>query len=521
MTNKDYNIDNYSENELFELFSIDSNDTDVENLEKIDEFMKNLIHKKKDKSMHDFLQNAGSKILSGYLLRASSYSIRDLMSLFQKKNQIIHLENIKQYASYVIDAKEGYVKLYLEKVFQILTEKISQKEFEIAREHENEFIEQFVYLDTRFRNNLSQSANNSIFAIPETKQVVSMSLHNIDVPLTWKIFDDNKQNNFFYVGTKQVQQKLCDFKHSPTKHYEGYTKVSFVDEDLNTLDGSTLNNVVVNLLNNKTSNTITFVYDTKSNKLQIMSTTEEMHIVFHDSFSDTFSKVNMNHTLGWKLGFRQSEFTITTNPTRAEAHIYMYPNSLYLHIDDFITNSSEAPIILPLPKYNTTNNDLTYCLQKYIQTKNINDDNIEEITKFIKANKHLHHESDVLQKHIQSSFKSTLKTSDIKLLLDEIQNSIQNKNIQRIKNAFAVIDLRGSPVDSIQQGKYISEYHEDFEYKKSYSGPSSISKIKISIYDEQGDLVDFQGSDFKLQLKLVKHSQSKFASLHKIIDSDL
>ena len=90
-----------------------------------------------------------------------------------------------------------------------------------------------------------------------------------------------------------------------------------------------------------------------------------------------------------------------------------------------------------------------------------------------------------------------------------LQKYIQSENIQRIREPFAVIDLRGSPVDSILEKKYLSEYHEDFEFKKSYPGPSSISKLKISIYDEQGELIDFQGSDFKLQLKLVKRRQPK------------
>lgn len=468
MTKKDYNVDNYSESELFQLFSIDSKDTVMENLENVDQFMKEFMKKNKDENIREFLQNAGSKILSIYISQAKSSSIRELVSLFQQNNETILLENIKQHASYVIDTKEGYVKLYLENVFQILSEKIAQRQYEMIHENENEFIEQFVYLDTRFRSNLLQSSNDSIFDLPETKEVVSLGLHNIEVPLTWKIFDDEKQNNFFLIGTK-VDERLCGYKCS-TKNYDNYVKFTISDQDLGVSGEPLLTQRIIETRNNSITD-LSFNYriqlQNKINKLQIVNkmSNNKLHIVFHDSFSDKFSKVNMNQTLGWKLGFRVSEVVLSEDPQstftfeadvpkniiNAETYVNIYPNSLYLQVDDFVTHSSEAPVILPTPKYTMTNNDLTYCLQKYIQSE----------------------------------------------------------NIQRIREPFAVIDLRGSPVDSILEKKYLSEYHEDFEFKKSYPGPSSISKLKISIYDEQGELIDFQGSDFKLQLKLVKRRQPK------------
>ena len=536
MTKKDYNVDNYSESELFQLFGIDSKDTAIENLEKIDQFMKDFMTKNKEDNIHEFLQNAGSKILSNYISQAKSSSIRELVSLFQQNNQTILLENIKQHASYVIDTKEGYVKLYLENVFQILSEKIAQRQYEMTHENENEFIEQFVYLDTRFRSNLLQSSNNSIFDIPETKEVVSLGLHNIEVPLTWKVFDDEKQNNFFLVSGSIPQEQLtCDYRCNP-RSYDDYDKFIIYDEDFGDSSENTIAEMIKTKLNDKPiqnsdGDKITFNIDMSQNKLRIdPSGTSIVHIVFHDPFSERFSKVNMNQTLGWKLGFRKPEIEIPyieEDPKKgiAETYVNIYPNSLYLQVDDFVTHSSEAPVILPTPKYTMTNHDLTYCLQKYIQSEEIQSIVIESIqskesinvylTKildFVKNKKtiNINHDNAVLKKEIENLLKSETKKPEIvNMLLDEVQQSIQNKNIQRIREPFAVIDLRGSPFDSIVAGKYLSEYHEDFEFKKSYAGPSSISKMKISIYDEQGELLDFQGCDFKLQMKLVKRRQPK------------
>jgi hypothetical protein len=520
MTKIDYNIDNYSESELFKLFGVDSNYTAIENLEKVDQFMKDFIKRKKDENIQDFLQVAASKILSIYVTQANSSSIRELTTLFQQNNQTIFLENIKQHASYVIHTKEGYVKLYLEKVFQILTEKISQRQYEIVHKTEAEFTEQFVYLDTRFRNNLSQSSNNSIFDIPETKQVVSLGLHNIEVPLTWKIFDETRQNNFILIGTKNDKQ-LCGYKCKPV-NYDKYDKISINDDNLNDSSGSALLDIIIRelKLNSNGKHKLDLSYNNYNNRVQIMNSSDKkIHIVFHDSFSEKFSKVNMNQTLGWKLGFRVSDVVLSTNSDSlesqisAQTYVNMYSNSLYLQVDDFVTHSSEAPVILPVPKYTMKNSDLTYCLQKKINT--LSGEDLTNVVEFIEDNKDTSHDNPVFQKKIQNLLQTIGKTPDVaKLLLDDIQTSIQNKNIQRIREPFAVIDLRGSPIDSIQSGKYLSEYHEDFMFKKSYVGPTSISKIKINIYDEQGELIDFQGCDFKLQMKLVKRRQPKSAKIN-------
>ena len=515
MNNKDYNLDNYTNDELFEIFELDKRKDSMTNLKTLDTFMKKFLSKSSDENMREFMQNAGKKVIKIYLTNLQDLNIQEMLSIFNISSPVSNVMNMEYEAMQYIEKNEGYVRIYLENVLNKLVEKLAIPEKYISGKAE--IVEQSLYLDSRFRDNLLSPSNGTLFHLPEIKHVVSLQLNYIEVPLCWKLFDDSKQNNFFLIDISSNEIPDTDSLSN-----KSYNTIKIDDDVFNNLVDPDPNQdkLIVEVMRKTLQTKINEYSDLsgvlflkkKGNKLHFdCSGTKYIHIVFHDVLSPTFSKISMNQTLGWKLGFRKTDTQLHGSDISscfADAYVSLHTRSLFLQLDDYTSGSSEHPVVLPITTHQDRHNHtFRDSLKKLVDDKGSD----LKIKQFLKTNDtyildHIHVQTN---KKMYTMLMRNDQYSDAgDLVLADMQQYTQNYKSFHLhhKDTFAVIDLHKTPIDSILAGQTLTEYYDENDFTKLYADVT-LSKIRLSILDEQGEMVDFQGEDFKLQLKLKKYVQ--------------
>ena len=125
MKNKDYNIENYTNDELFEIFALDKKKDSLTNLKTLDVFMKNFLTTSNDEDMREFMQNAGQKVIKLYLTKLQDLNSHEMLSIFRMSSPVSNVMNKEYEAKQYIEKQEGYVRIYLENVLVALTDKLT------------------------------------------------------------------------------------------------------------------------------------------------------------------------------------------------------------------------------------------------------------------------------------------------------------------------------------------------------------------------------------------------------------
>lgn len=537
-------IDKYSDSELLSLFNIDSHESNsLQTLRKIDEFMKSFLQSTTNAQIKTFMEDAGKRILYSYILLLEDVQIDSLLSIFSITEPITNVYQVKQITLQVIEQEEGFVKLYLENAMNIMLHKLTNMMASSENGLNVEFIEQFVYLDTRFRNNLKLPANATIFDLPNIKQITSICLHHIEIPLSWKVFDHDNQNNYFFIGIR-TKVDVCGYNYNVPNYLDPnkYIKIEFNDNEFwSATSSNNVLNVIIDKINTNVKNIFSSYYfdcrneynkihfslikrliDYTSSTKLFETTNTSIHIVFHDPKSNEFSKVNSNHTLGWKLGFRMDEIYLDSGNSEVTATTFysFFKHTLFLQLDDFTNGSAEPPILFP-DILSTTNTE-NFVFNKYILSKvdHFSNNSVEQqIQHVINTN-----DNDYLQNTLYKQSHNVKRNVDLseitnkstQIIMDDLHNSLYNRNIHNhsyIQQPFGIIPIEHSPLESIQSGQVITESRNEMEFKKVYIEPVTLSKLKITIVDEQGTPVDFQGEDFRIQLRIKKRIQTRSVSL--------
>ena len=539
-------IERYSDAELFSLFDIHYSETKsnpIQTLRKIDEFMKSFLQSTTNTQMKTFIEDAGKRILYSYILLLEDLDMNTLFSIFSITESVSDVYYAKQKAMQIIQEEEGFVKLYLENAMNIMIHKVNTMLTSPDDTSLAESSEQFIYLDTMFRKNLNVPANGTIFDLPAIKQTYSIGLYHIEIPLSWKVFDHEKQNNYFFIGVR-TKLDVCGYNYDIPNYVDSnkYIKIEFVDNEFwDATTNESMLNVITDKINTTTKhqfssyfldcrteynkiqfNIITKLIDSTSSTTLFDTRNSSIHVVFHDPKSNEFSNVNRNHTMGWKLGFRVDDLYLDSeNPKATATTFYSFlKHSLFLQLDDFTNGSSESPVILPdIPNIPNTENTIVskYILSKMNELKN---ETIEkQIQNVIDTNNNDHLKNNLYtQVH---NVKRNVDLSEIsnqstQIIMDNIHNSLYNRNIHDhsyIQEPFGVIPIEQSPLKSLQTGQIIIESRNELEFKKVYTEPITLSKLKITLVDEQGMPIDFQGEDFRVQLRIKKRIHTKSVSL--------
>jgi hypothetical protein len=539
-------IEKYSDAELFSLFDIDyrqSKSNPIQTLRKIDDFMKSFLQSTKNTQMKTFMEDAGKRILYSYILLLEDSELNVLFSIFSITESVYNAYDAKQKATQMIQQEEGFVKLYLENAMNIMIHKVKSILTSSNNTSDVKSIEQFMYLDTRFRKNLNLPANGTVFDLPDLKLTHFIGLHHIEIPLSWKVFDHEKQNNYFFIGVR-TKLDLCGYNYDIPNYIDStkYIKIEFNDIDFwDATTNDSMLNVITEKINKNTKhqfssyfldcrneynkiqfNIIVRLIDSTSHATHFDTRNSSIHIVFHDPKSTEFSKVNRNHTLGWKLGFRVADIYLDSGNNIATATTFysFTKNTLFLQLDDFTNGSTESPIILPdIPNTVNTENNI---FSKYIisQVDQLTSQSVEKQIQHVIDTNNNDHLKNNLYNQVHNVKRNTdlseITNQSTQIIMDNIHNSLYNRNIHDhsyIQEPFGIISVEQSPLKSLQNGQVITENSNELEFRKVYTEPVTLSKLKITIVDEQGIPVDFQGEDFRLQLKIKKRTHTNSVSM--------
>jgi hypothetical protein len=214
---------------------------------------------------------------------------------------------------------------------------------------------------------------------------------------------------------------------------------------------------------------------------------------------------HINKTLGWVLGFRTPREPVNPVGNLPLALLDLNgPRYLILVIDDFKQNHINNNII-SITQYNNTlklpsyyNTSIPYsCINTF--------NNYQSLTDEIDLNNDINAANIIAEKinisytkrqNILPSNPRTLTQSQIYTINQILKNNKKNANIYSTapttNDVFAII-----PVKKGSFGDTITEFGGSIQSnQRIYFGPTDVSRLQISLYDDAGNLLDLNGVDF-------------------------
>lgn len=183
-----------------------------------------------------------------------------------------------------------------------------------------------ISIDTKFRDDYdyTQPANLQVVLPERVSDVHSISVTNMEIPMSFYNISANLGNNYFKIINGGIG--------------------SIITLDDNNYDASSLQaefNAKIGL--SGLSYTVT-----ANGRTSISSTETDVSIVFDIDKYGNSDKFNFKHKLGWLLGFRKQSYDITGTATSAECTLDLTgPRYLYLAIDEF-NKGNQNSFVSPL-----------------------------------------------------------------------------------------------------------------------------------------------------------------------------
>ena len=327
-----------------------------------------------------------------------------------------------------------------------------------------------VIIDSQYKEIINtNNATTTQFTLELSKtltKVINMALYSIEIPYSWYTFDYAYGTNSFTIDDVQYDIDSGN-----------YSSIDLITE---------LNRVLVDI-------SATAFLTINSGKITIQNTSSEnMTITFFDELYNTTglenSKINSN--LGWLMGFRNSSYTINSSGGKitGEAIVDTWGTRyLILTIDDFNNNYFNQGLVgiatpdhsLDPPAYNQEAN--------YICSGSSGALQLQQITTM-----------------------KTLTNAQINTF-NYILNDRSNKSILKTvspttSNVFAKIPIT-KPLkwssDNISF-PFIEFSGPIQKNERNYFGPVDITRMKVSLLDDKGRILNLNGLDWSFSLN-VKH----------------
>jgi hypothetical protein len=187
---------------------------------------------------------------------------------------------------------------------------------------EKRIITRVLCIDSLFRNNYDTTSSNSfIYKLPEQiKNIVSMKIVSVELPVMWYMFSNEQRNNIFTINAKIFTIEEGNYS---VDTFNGYYTSSNTINDIN---------ILVEKLTSKTRIT---------NKKNYPIT-----INFNVSLLPLFQ------TAGWMLGFRKSSYTLKANDSITSESSFgsTVDNYFFIEVDDYHNNFITDSIISVVQK---------------------------------------------------------------------------------------------------------------------------------------------------------------------------
>ena len=461
----DLTIDNYSVDDLILLFGgANANSTDVQ------ETADNLIKK---------FNGSGKPEISDFFRDASRIVIDH-----------INTQNNDKYNNETLSSEDSITSLWKQSSPFMGDSRVIQPEptFVVPTERELSITTQHVIIDSQFRPNVlpysdnpksnSFNTNFSFYLSKSVSRAISMRLISITIPTSWYTFSELLGNTFFTYRGQVI--KIED---------GNYTTTSLI-QAINSVTSASVLNLILSI--DPISNRIKFkntdtIIDGSLNffeKENMTNFNECSGTTMSGSVNRTFG---VNSTLGWMLGFRITPDEQTGNVSA------IIPKVSSLIAQSMPDVYGSKFFTLSLEEF--SNQRLTKGLSNIFSNKQRLFMNIPEFYSTTKAECQLQrtpltHAQQLVREAVSGAGEST-NTNESSLSTYKIAGYHSD-------SAFAVIPLDASVIitNRLLNIPYQLSGVDMEIFKRYYKTPTIIEKIKVSLTDDKGNLVNLHGCDW-------------------------
>ena len=356
---------------------------------------------------------------------------------------------------------------------------------------EKETYDNIINIDTQYISSnqdpcVSKSTNDfNVKLTQPVNNVCELTLNTIQLPFTFYNISDARQNDRFV---------LFMFMPSNTR------KVSIV------LESGHYDNVlsILNEINEKLSrhdfleHMVEFVQNTNNKRISIINRSEyKIQVDFYKYEESELNTIGLYRCLGWVLGCRQIVKGFEFNDIVDSNFV-----NLRITIDANSDEKMKGMPCLPDQKY------FVLCIDDY--TKSQNDKNLISTSQTsLKVKPKIYPMDEKNMNCINCSnaedfngkYTKAEQYSQIEILKSKRMNSTQIYNeYLDVNNVLAIIPFHQMNNDA----KFSSIMSFDSSYfikrNRKYFGPVNLRKFKFSLYDDYGNIVDFNECDWNFSL---------------------
>jgi hypothetical protein len=321
--NFDLNIENYTRDELIQMFELPSN------------FDRNIFDIKEAKLREGIINNTeinkDTQIKTlNFLLKAKNIILNKPNTPLQKKIEDFYNSSYELKSTELEDKDEHMVQVRQEKPY--LSSFPSEFFPGVINPLKKRTIKKNLNIDTRFRENYysSTSSNFNLNLPMNINNIVQMQLSAIELPTTFYVVSKQYGNNFFSLSVNSSTTIVT----IPTGNYDQTTIMVAINNQLSLL-GAPFNLVafILNLTNGTTGSGQVMVGEITA------GTVTSLEIDFQtdkNGIDDRGTPLPLK--LGWLLGFRSGNYVNNLNYVSEGILDVSGPNYIYIVLDDYHNN---------------------------------------------------------------------------------------------------------------------------------------------------------------------------------------
>ncbi len=326
--NFDLNIENYTRDELIQMFELpnnfDRNIVEIKETKLREGIINNnqLNKEKKDKTLN-FLQKAKLIILK---------ELKNIDPLNKFKNSLsnIYHTDYELKPIELQDDSEHMVQVRKEKPY--VSSSPSEYFSGVINPLKRKTMKKNLNIDSRFRENYYSSASSNFnLNLPlNINEVVQMQLSAIEMPVSYYVISKQYGNNYFYLSVNGASILV----EIPSGNYDATTIIQEINNQI-TLLGAPFNLIefAVNLTGGTTGSGQTMIGQ------KVLGTVTYLELNFQKDRNGILDRgTPLPLKLGWLLGFRNGDYTNNLNYVSEGILDVSGPKYIYLVVDDHNNN---------------------------------------------------------------------------------------------------------------------------------------------------------------------------------------
>jgi hypothetical protein len=547
----DYNVDNYTITELFEILDL-YDPTPDEIMDTTNQFIQKFSPSRENRpELVTFFQNIQTKLVRYiHSEEDTEYTPNEKQTNEWYKYEALPQDNTVQKEK--ITDRIQKVDIYDNNHMPMKREQLGVSnnfQVPVAQDTLNPNLEnvtsRFINLDSQFRQasggSESMSTDYTMDLSDPLTNVLSLRLYSIQIPYTWYTIDYvygntcfwvTNQNNTFKIFVEPGNYSPSDFCAAVTKGFSDFTYGGTVVPVPNIITYNPNNGkITLNLYGWKDPSgnsivSITQYTDTFNSESHAYFTFFDISNTKSCYESGTYPCGNQgqtfNGTLGWLMGFRLPLQPIFTGGNTPQGLLNLYGTKYFIvvlddynqnHINNGLITITELSKTLPLPSYYTASQPYV-CVPNITNLPSVLDinavGNLSNITSAQAVALGLN--PDNLFTSLQD--KVDFGTGNVPQLLPSAPRTLTQAQIytvnEIIKNRSKTTSFRGkAPTNSdtfaiipikygsMSTGQLYTELSGQFQdNKRIYFGPVDIDRLRIRLLDDRGNTVDLHGSDW-------------------------